>query len=119
MNPTFGWVADYGPQRGLANVHFGKEVVHVRLGEKLLVKRILVLVAVVSAALVFSSGAFANSVKCAHGSQCGAGSLEPPGTSTNNGTLPFTGLDLAGIAVVGGLLLITGLTLQRASRRRR
>jgi hypothetical protein len=83
------------------------------------VRKILVLVAVVAAALVFSSGAFANSVKCAHGSMCGAGSLEPPGTSTDGGTLPFTGLDLAGVAVVGGLLLITGLTLQRASRRRR
>jgi hypothetical protein len=104
----------------LANVHFGKRASYMfRLGEKLLLKRILILVAVATAALVFSSGAFANSVKCAHGSMCGAGSLEPPGTSTSSGTLPFTGLDLAGIAVVGGLLLITGLTLQRASRRRR
>jgi hypothetical protein len=120
MNPAFGGVANFGPQRGSDNVHFGKRASYsFRLGEKLLVKRILVLVAVVTAALVFSSGAFANSVKCAHGSMCGAGSLEPPTTGTSDGTLPFTGLDLAGIAVVGGLLLITGLTLQRASRRRR
>jgi hypothetical protein len=33
--------------------------------------------------------------------------------------LPFTGLDLAGIAAVGGVLLVSGLALQRASRRRR
>jgi len=82
-------------------------------------KKILVLAAVVSAALVFSSVAFADSVKCAHGSQCGAGSFEPPPSSTGSGTLPFTGLDLAGIAAAGGVLLVSGLTLQRASRRRR
>jgi hypothetical protein len=82
------------------------------------VKRILVLAAVVSAALVLSSVASANSLKCAHGSVCGSGSFVPP-SSTGSGTLPFTGLDLAGIAVVGCLLLVTGLTLQRASRRRR
>jgi hypothetical protein len=82
------------------------------------VKKILILVAVATAALVLSSSAFASSVKCAHGSQCGAGTFQPPG-STGSGTLPFTGLNLAGIAVAGGLLLVTGLTLQRASRRRR
>ncbi len=81
-------------------------------------KRILVLAAVATVALVFSSVAFANSLKCAHGSKCGSGSFEPPG-STGSGTLPFTGLDLAGIAAVGGVLLVSGLTLQRASRRRR
>jgi hypothetical protein len=87
-------------------------------GGKRLVKKILVLVAVATAALVFSSVAFADSVKCAHGSQCGSGTFQPPG-NTSSGTLPFTGLDLAGIAAVGGVLLVTGLTLQRASRRRR
>jgi hypothetical protein len=81
-------------------------------------KKILVLAAAVAAVLVFSSVASANSVKCAHGSQCGAGSFEPP-AGTGNGTLPFTGIDLAGIAAVGGVLLVSGLTLQRASRRRR
>jgi|GEM_PF-5030156 len=82
------------------------------------VKRILVLVAVVAAAFVLSSSAFANSVTCAHGSTtCSTGNLgEPHGKS--QGTLPFTGLDLAGIAGVGGLLLVGGLVLQRASRRR-
>ena len=87
-------------------------------GDKVLVKRILVLAAIVIVALAFSSVAFANSVKCAHGSQCGSGTFTPPG-NTGSGTLPFTGLGLAGIAAVGGVLLVTGLTLQRASRRRR
>lgn len=81
-------------------------------------KKILVLAAVATAALVFSSVAFASSVKCAHGSQCAPGTFEPPG-NTGSGTLPFTGLGLAGIAVAGGVLLVTGLTLQRANRRRR
>ena len=81
-------------------------------------KKILVLAAVVTVALVFSSVALPDSLKCAHGSVCGAGTLEPP-SGTSSGTLPFTGLDLAGIAGVGGLLLVTGLALQRASRRRR
>ena len=81
-------------------------------------KRILVLVAIVIVALAFSSVAFANSVKCAHGSQCGSGTFQPP-ANTGGGTLPFTGLDLAGIAAVGGALLVSGLMLQRTSRRRR
>jgi hypothetical protein len=80
-------------------------------------KKILVLAAIAVAALVLSSSAFADSVKCAHGSQCGSASFTPPGTGS--GTLPFTGLDLAGIAAVGGVLLVSGLALQRVSRRRR
>lgn len=85
-------------------------------------KKILVLTAVLVAALAFSSGAFADSLHCSHGTMCGPGvPPDAPGSSTasGSGTLPFTGLDLAGIAVVGGLLLVTGLTLQRVSRRRR
>ena len=80
-------------------------------------KTILVLATVVTAGLIFASSAFADSVKCAHGSQCGSGSFTPAGTGS--GTLPFTGLHLAGIAAVGGVLLVSGLALQRASRRRR
>lgn len=81
-------------------------------------KGILVLVAVVAAALVFSSAAFASALTCAHGSNCSSGDLG--GTKGNgSGTLPFTGVDLAGIAGAGGLLLVGGLTLQRAGRRRR
>ena len=73
-------------------------------------KKILVLAAVATAALVFSSVAFANSVKCAHGPSAGRAAWNPR-DSTGSGTLPFTGLDLAGVAAVGGLLLVTGLTL--------
>jgi hypothetical protein len=80
------------------------------------VKRILVFVAVVTAALVLSSGALANGLTCAHG----ATSCQKQGGGGNGGggTLPFTGLDLAGIAGVGAILLVGGLTLHRASRRR-
>jgi len=84
------------------------------------VKRILVLAAIVAVTLVFSSGALASSRTCAHGANCGSGNLGgPTGNGNGNGTLPFTGLNLAGIAGAGGLLLVGGLTLQRASRRRR
>jgi len=81
------------------------------------VKRILVLAAVIGAALVLSSGAFAGGLTCAHGSTCqnSSGGGEP----NTGGTLPFTGLDLAGIAAVGGLLLAGGITLHRAARRSR
>jgi hypothetical protein len=78
----------------------------------------MLLLAVAVAALVFSSGALANSTTCAHGSTCNAGNLGGP-TSHSGGTLPFTGLDLAGVAGVAGLLLVSGVTLQRVSRRRR
>lgn len=76
-------------------------------------KRILVLAVVAAAALVFSSATYASSLTCAHGNNCSSGN-----GPTGHGTLPFTGLGLAAIAAVGGLLLVTGLTLHRASRRR-
>lgn len=81
-------------------------------------KRILVLATVVGVALVLSSAAFGSGLTCAHGSNCNAGNLGGPHTS-GHGTLPFTGLGLAGIAAVGALLLVGGFTLQRASRRNR
>jgi hypothetical protein len=83
----------------------------------LLVKRILVLGAVVGVALVLSSAAFASALTCSHGSNCNAANLGGPHTR-GQGTLPFTGLDLAGIAAAGGVLLVGGFALQRASRRR-
>jgi hypothetical protein len=89
-----------------------------RLWEKT-VKRILVLVALLVTALVLASAASANALKCAHGSSCNTAAFEPPTSASGTGTLPFTGLDLAGIAGVGALLLVAGLTLQRASRRGR
>jgi hypothetical protein len=85
--------------------------------ERNVVKRILVLVAVVTVALALSSGAFASGLTCAHGNNCSTGNLGGPHNSAK-GTLPFTGIDLAGIAVVGALLLAGGVTLQRASRRK-
>ena len=81
-------------------------------------KRVLILMAVIGAALVLSSGAFADGLTCAHSSTCQ--SQSPGGTgNSGGGTLPFTGVDLAAIAAVGGILLVGGLTLQRAARRRR
>jgi hypothetical protein len=84
---------------------------------RLVVKAILVFAAAVITALVVSSAAFANSVTCSHGSNCHSGNLGTP--THTGGTLPFTGLDLAGIAGVAGLLLVGGVTLRRASRSRR
>lgn len=81
-------------------------------------KGILVFAAVVVAALTLASGAFASALTCAHGNNCQSGSLGQP-KAGGTGTLPFTGLNLAGIAGAGGILLLSGLTLQRASRRRR
>jgi hypothetical protein len=83
----------------------------------MVVKRILVLAAVVATALVLASVASANALTCAHGNSCS--NVGGGGNSNNSGTLPFTGVDLAAIAGIGGLLLVSGLTLQRASRRRR
>lgn len=96
-----------------------KDVRLIDLGRGRLVKGILVLVAVAAALLVFSSAASASSLSCAHGSTCNSGNLGGPTTPTSGGTLPFTGYNLAGVAGVGALLLVSGLSLQRASRRRR
>jgi hypothetical protein len=81
------------------------------------VKRILVLSAVIAVALALSSGASASGLTCAHGTCQKADLAGPP--ANGQGTLPFTGLDLVGAAAVGGILLVGGFTLQRASRRGR
>jgi hypothetical protein len=88
------------------------------MGRGLLVKKILVLAAVIGAALVLSSTAFASGLTCAHGSSCSPTNMGGPSVG-GQGTLPFTGLGLAGIAAVGALLIVGGYTLQRASRRNR
>ena len=82
-------------------------------------KGILVFAAVIASALVLSSAAFANSITCAHGNNCSSGDLGG-GTPSNSGggTLPFTGLDLAGFAGLAGVLLVSGVTLHRLGRRR-
>jgi hypothetical protein len=84
------------------------------------VKKILVLVVLTVVGLTFSSVALANSLTCAHGSTTCHNSKPagPKSAKAGHGTLPFTGMDLAGVAGVGGLLLLSGLTLQRVSRRR-
>lgn len=83
-------------------------------------KGIVLFLAVAATALIFSNAAFANSVTCAHSATCHSGNLGGPSSrASGDGTLPFTGLDLAGIAGAGGLLLVAGFSLQRASRRRR
>jgi hypothetical protein len=85
-------------------------------------KGLLVLIATMAVALAFSSAALANSVSCAHSAtSCSNGQLGGPTgkpTTSGAGTLPFTGLDLGGIAVAGVVLLGCGLGLQRTSRRR-
>jgi hypothetical protein len=84
------------------------------------VKGLLVLIAALTVALAFSSGASANSAGCGHSAtSCSSGQLGGGnGTSNGQGTLPFTGLGLAGITGVGVVLLGSGLALQRAGRRR-
>ena len=79
---------------------------------------ILVLAAVMVTALVLSSTAFANGLSCAHGQTCNSGNLGGNTPSAGGGTLPFTGLDLAGVAGLGGVLLVSGVTLRRLGRRR-
>ena len=86
------------------------------------VKGLLVLIAALAIALAFSSAALADSVGCGHSAtSCSAGQFgTPTGKPTSeSGTLPLTGMGLAGISVAAVVLLGSGLALQRAGRRRR
>lgn len=82
-------------------------------------KRLLALATAAIAGLVFASSALANSLTCGHGVTCtaGVGGGNTPMTGTGT-TLPFTGLDLAAVALVAALLLVSGLVLRRVGRRR-
>lgn len=81
-------------------------------------KRILVLLAIAAAALVFASVAFANALTCGHGAAPCRGELGAGQSSgSSGGTLPFTGLGLAGISAAGVVLLGGGLALRRVGRR--
>jgi hypothetical protein len=84
------------------------------------VKGIMVLAAVIVSVLVLSSTASAggSAITCAHGANCGSGDLGGNPPSNSSGTLPFTGVDLAGAAGLGGLLLVSGVALHRLGRRR-
>lgn len=85
-------------------------------------KRILVLIVAV-AALALAPTALASGVVCAHSSTCnsaslGASAAPPSAPSGGSGTLPFTGLDLAGVAAIAGLLVAGGLALRAWPSRR-
>lgn len=117
------------PSRGASTLHCAQECLGARIGlmpgwerpsdfesREMFVKRIVVLAVVIAIALVLSSAAFASSITCVHSSTCSSGNLG--GGTSNSGTLPFTGVDLAGVAGLAGLLLMSGLTLYRLGRRR-
>jgi hypothetical protein len=89
-------------------------------------KRIALTVAVTVVALALVSGAAAGgSVVTGHSATPpAAGKLASQATPTlkssaRSGTLPFTGLNLAGFAGSGVLLLGAGLVLRRSARRPR
>jgi hypothetical protein len=91
----------------------------------MLVKRILAFLTSVVAMLVFTSTALANSLGCGHGSTCQPGQNAQGGLPGQTGvhtggpgTLPFTGLNLALVAGVALLLLVSGVLLHRTTRRR-
>lgn len=44
------------------------------------------------------------------------GAIQKAGTASGNGTLPFTGLSLTVVVVVGALLIVTGLLMRRRHR---
>lgn len=54
------------------------------------------------------------------GPDAGQGATEPVSvsspSSSSNGSLPFTGLDLAILVLMGGVLVVTGVALRRAGR---
>ena len=85
-------------------------------------KRVLVIAAVAAALVLAGSSLAGNAVVNGH-------NAAPPVTSNlgatgsagkpTSGTLPFTGLDLAGITALAVLLLGGGLVLARSSRKAR
>lgn len=50
------------------------------------------------------------------GQEAGPVSVSSPSPSSSNGSLPFTGLDLAILVLMGGVLVVTGVALRRAAR---
>lgn len=88
------------------------------------VKRIVALLVAVAGGLVACSAAFANSLTSGHSSTGQVpGQFTPPGAgggpqTSGTGTLPFTGFNLATVAAVALLLLVSGLVLHRLTQRR-
>lgn len=80
-------------------------------------KRIVMLVVVV-AALMVPAAAFADSSTCqAYNPQLCESSSAGTTTDASEGTLPFTGLDVALLAAGGGTLLAAGFVVRRLSNR--
>jgi hypothetical protein len=50
------------------------------------------------------------------GQEAGTEPVSASSPSSSNGSLPFTGLDLAILALMGGVLVMTGVALRRAGR---
>src|SRR5207302_7408627 len=90
----------------------------VRRGNTQRMKRILALLTTLVAALVVCSAALANSLTSGHGQTSGAKGvfasqhIGRPGGGSAGGTLPFTGFNLATVAVIAALLIASGLTLR-------
>ena len=89
-------------------------------------KRLVALLVAVVGSLSVCSAAFADALTSGHSATNGpgGGQFTPPtgaqaGTVhlSGGGTLPFTGLNLATVAVVAVLLLLGGLMLRRMTRR--
>lgn len=80
-------------------------------------KRIALMVTLLALA-VAPSAAFADSSSCEAYTPQTCNSITPQSTTTtSDGTLPFTGLDVALLAVGGGTLLGAGVVVRRLSRR--
>lgn len=89
-------------------------------------KRIVALLTAVVAGLVACSTALADALTSGHGATGpSGGQFTPPSAGTHMGpqssgpgTLPFTGFNLATVAAVAVLLLVSGLVLHRLTQRR-
>jgi hypothetical protein len=81
------------------------------------VKRTLVTIAVVAAAFIFAASALGGSSIVTGHSATPSASSNLGVSGSHSGTLPYTGLDLAGIVVVAALLVGGGLILSRTNRR--
>jgi len=86
-------------------------------------KRVLVIVMVIAVSIVLARSSFGgNAVVTGHSAAPSVTSnlgTSGPTSSSTTGTLPFTGVDLAGITVVAALLVVGGLTLRLSTRKPR